>query len=50
MPSSPPRGKGSGILLKIALAQPADEYQDLGRVKDTLLNTLALQPGQFVRT
>jgi hypothetical protein len=37
-------------ILKIALARPADEYQDLGRVKDTLLNTLALQPGQFVRT
>jgi hypothetical protein len=37
-------------ILKIALARPNYEYEDLGRVTDTLLNTLRLQPGQFTRT
>jgi hypothetical protein len=37
-------------ILKIALARPHDEYEDLGRVTDTLLNALDLQPGQFART
>ena len=37
-------------ILKIALARPSYEYEDLGRVTDTLLNTLSLQPGQFTRT
>ena len=37
-------------ILKIALARPNDEYEDLGRVTDTLLNALGLQPGQFART
>jgi hypothetical protein len=36
-------------ILKIALARPDDEYEDLGRVTDTLLNALSLQPGQFAR-
>jgi hypothetical protein len=36
-------------ILKIALARPLDEYEDLGRVSDTLLNALSLQPGQFAR-
>jgi hypothetical protein len=27
-----------------------DDIEDLGRVTDTLLKTLGLQPGQFVRT
>jgi hypothetical protein len=37
-------------ILKIVLARPNDEYEDLGRVTDTLLNALGLQPGQFART
>jgi hypothetical protein len=37
-------------ILKTALARPHDEYEDLGRVSDTLLNALGLQPGQFART
>jgi hypothetical protein len=37
-------------VLKIALARPYDEYEDLGRVTDILLNTLGLQPGKFART
>ena len=37
-------------ILKVALARPTDEYEDLGRVSDTLLNALALPPGQFART
>ena len=37
-------------ILKIALARPHDEYEDLGRVTDKLLNALGLQPGQFART
>jgi hypothetical protein len=37
-------------ILKIALVRPHDEYEDLGRVSDTLLNALDLQPGKFART
>ena len=37
-------------ILMVALARPHDEYEDLGRVTDTLLNPLRLQPGQFART
>jgi hypothetical protein len=37
-------------ILKIAFARPSYEYEDLGRVTDTLLNALRLQPGQFTRT
>jgi hypothetical protein len=37
-------------ILKIVLARPHDEYEDLGRVTDILLNALGLQPGQFART
>jgi hypothetical protein len=37
-------------ILKVALARPHDEYEDLGRVTDTLLKALRLQPGQFART
>jgi hypothetical protein len=37
-------------ILKSGLARPHDEYEDLGRVPDTLLNALGLQPGQFTRT
>ena len=36
-------------ILKVALARPHDEYEDLGRVTDTLLKALRLQPGQFAR-
>ena len=34
-------------ILKIALARPDDEYEDLGRATDALLNSLRLQVGQF---
>ena len=37
-------------ILKHALSRQEDEYEDLGRVADTLLATLSLQPGQFART
>jgi hypothetical protein len=37
-------------ILRTALVRPLDEYEDLGRVSDTLLNALRLQPGQFART
>jgi hypothetical protein len=37
-------------ILKIAVARPGYEYEDLGRVTDALLNTLRLQPGQLTRT
>jgi hypothetical protein len=37
-------------ILKRALSRPEDEYEDLGRVTDTLLTALSLQPGQFART
>jgi hypothetical protein len=37
-------------ILKIAFARPDDEYEDLGRVADALLNALGLQLGQFART
>jgi hypothetical protein len=37
-------------ILKIALVRPQDDYEDLGRVTDTLLNALSLQPGQCART
>jgi hypothetical protein len=36
-------------ILKIALARPYDEYEDLGRATDALLNALGLQLGQFAR-
>jgi hypothetical protein len=37
-------------ILKIALARSNYEYEDLGRVTETLLNAIGLQPGQFTRT
>jgi hypothetical protein len=37
-------------ILKIALALSHHDYEDLGRVSDTLLNALSLQPGTFART
>ena len=37
-------------ILKVALARPDDDYEDLGRVTDALLNALSLQPGMFART
>jgi hypothetical protein len=40
--------KAIGIL-KAALARPFDDYEDLGRVTDSLLNALSLQPGTFTR-
>lgn len=37
-------------ILRVSLVRPQDEYEDLGRVTDSLLNALSLQPGQFART
>jgi hypothetical protein len=37
-------------ILKVALDRASDEYEDLGGVSDSLLNSLALRPGQFART
>ena len=37
-------------ILRTALARPDDDYEDLGRVSDVLLNTLSLHPGMFIRT
>jgi hypothetical protein len=37
-------------ILKDALARPNDDYEDLGRVTDVLLNALSLQPGMFARS
>jgi hypothetical protein len=36
-------------ILRTSLVRPQDECEDLGRVTDTLLNALSLQPGQFER-
>jgi hypothetical protein len=41
--------KAIGIL-KTALARPDDDFEDVGRVTDQLLNALSLQPGMFTRT
>jgi len=37
-------------ILKRALSRPHDEYEDLGRVNDSLLTALSLQAGQFARS
>jgi hypothetical protein len=37
-------------ILQRAISQPNSEYEDLGRVSDTLLTALSLQSGQFTRT
>ena len=37
-------------ILKAALGQSKDEYEDLGRVSDAVLNALSLLPGMFART
>ena len=37
-------------ILRTALARPQAEYEDLGRVSDPLLDTLALKPGMFTKT
>jgi hypothetical protein len=37
-------------ILKAAGVDIGDDYEDLGRVTEALLGTLALQQGQFVRT
>jgi hypothetical protein len=37
-------------ILKPALSRPDDDYEDLGRVSDTMLDTLSLRPGTFIRT
>jgi hypothetical protein len=45
-----PEGEKAINILKSALARPDDDYEDLGRVSDSLLNMLSLQPGMFIRT
>ena len=47
--AEPEREKAIAIL-KHALSRPEDEYEDLGRVTDTVLTALALQPGQITRS
>src|SRR5438876_4385552 len=37
-------------ILKAAGVDMGDDFEDLGRVTEALLGTLALQEGQFVRT
>ena len=37
-------------ILKAALGELHDEYEDLGRVSDAVLSALSLQPGMFART
>ena len=37
-------------ILKAAGIGVGDDFEDLGRVNEALLGTLALQQGQFVRT
>jgi hypothetical protein len=37
-------------ILKTAITRPNDDYEDLGRVTDSLLTALSLQPGMFTRT
>jgi hypothetical protein len=37
-------------ILKTALARPDYDYEDLGRVSDSLIDALSLQPGMFTRT
>jgi hypothetical protein len=37
-------------ILQRAISQPNSEYEDLGRVSDTLLTALSLQSGQLTRT
>jgi len=37
-------------ILKNALSRLNDDYEDLGRVTDSLLDALSLQPGMFTRT
>jgi hypothetical protein len=36
-------------ILEKALAEVGSEYEDLGRVNDSLIETLRLEPGQFSR-
>ena len=36
-------------ILKTALARPDDDYEDLGRVSESLVTALSLQPGMFIR-
>ena len=37
-------------IIKIAGIGQGDDFEDLGRVTDTLLGAMALQPGKFTRT
>jgi hypothetical protein len=42
-----PKAEKAINILKAALARPDDDYEDLGRVADALLNALSLRPGMF---
>jgi hypothetical protein len=37
-------------ILKAGLSRPNDDYEDLGRVSEALLNALSLRAGMFTRT
>jgi hypothetical protein len=37
-------------LIRIKIAGPEDDVQDLGRVSDALVRALKLLPGQYMRT
>jgi hypothetical protein len=37
-------------ILKTVLTRPDDDYEDLGRVSDSLIDDLSLRPGMFTRT
>ena len=43
-----PEAKKAINILKVALARPDDDYEDLGRVTDALLDALSLQPGMWL--
>jgi hypothetical protein len=48
--AEPEVDKAIQILKAAALGQSKDEYEDLGRVSDAVLNALSLLPGMFART
>jgi hypothetical protein len=43
-------GKAIDIIKASGAHRIGDDGEDLGRVSDTLLDALSLQPGQFTRT
>jgi len=37
-------------IIKVGGTDDGDDFEDLGRVSETLLSALSLQPGEFTRT